>query len=68
MLALMLYTYLKGEGISHSIECGLLFHYWISGVWRCLSVNNKQLTRTFLCLHKWFWLAGRKCGTTDFIY
>ena len=47
MLALMLYTYLKGEGISHSIECGLLFYYWISGVWRCLSVNNKQLTRTF---------------------
>ena len=47
MLALMLYTYLKEEGISHSIECGLLFYYWISGVWRCLSVNNKQLTRTF---------------------
>ena len=27
MLALMLYTYLKGKGISNGIECGLLFYY-----------------------------------------
>ena len=47
MLALMLYTYLKGEGISHSIECGLLFYYQSVGVWRCLVLDNKQLTRTF---------------------
>ena len=31
MLALVLYTYLKGEGISYSIECGLLFLYLCDG-------------------------------------
>ena len=31
MLALMLYTLLKGESISDSIECGLLFYYWFDG-------------------------------------
>lgn len=57
MLALMLYTFLKGKSISHSIECGLLFHYWISGVWRCLSVNNKQLPH-FLFVISIGWLIA----------
>ena len=43
MLALMLYIYLKGDGISqNSIECGLLFYYWCDGLCRAsiMIINN----------------------------
>ena len=46
MLALMLYTSYE-ISVSISIECGLLFHYCSMGVWRCLSVHNRQLDPHF---------------------
>ena len=64
MLALMLYTSYE-ISVSISIECGLLFHYCSMGVWRCLSVHNRQLDPHFFMP---VWLLVNARSLNELIY